>query len=95
MADRQGIPLAALLTAANVNEGTVLARVLDAIAPIRRPRGRPGRPRQRPAKVHADKAYDSRRCRADARQRGILPASCHGLPAEGWTRAKSWAATAG
>ena len=29
--------------------------------------------RRRPAKVHADKAYDHRRCRAYLRQRGIRP----------------------
>ena len=73
MADRRGTPLAALLTAANVNEGTVFARALDAIAPIHQPRGHPGRPRRRPAKVHADKAYDSRHCRVEARRRHITP----------------------
>ncbi len=39
-----------------------------------------GRPRQRPAKLHADKGYDYRRCRAHLRQRGIKsrmwPARC-------------------
>jgi len=71
--DRDGTPLAVLQTAANVNEGTVLAALLDAVTPIRRPRGQPGRPRRRPAKLHADKAYDSRRCRAEARRRHITP----------------------
>jgi len=32
---------------------------LDAIKPIRRPRGRP---RKRPEKLHADKAYDDKKC---------------------------------
>ena len=60
VADRRGAPLAAFSTAANVNEGTVLARLVDAIPPLKQPHGRPGRPRRRPAKLHADKAYASR-----------------------------------
>jgi IS5 family transposase len=34
---------------------------------------RPGRPRKRPGKLHADKAYDCRRCRRACRRRGITP----------------------
>src|SRR5207253_2479532 len=44
--------------------------LVDAVAPIRQPRGRP---RRRPAKFHADKASDSARCRAALRRRGIVP----------------------
>jgi transposase len=44
--------------------------VLNDIPPIRMP---VGRRRRRPGKVHADKAYDHRRCRAYLRQRGIRP----------------------
>ena len=71
MVDRQGTPLAVWLTAANVNEGPLLAAIVDAIEPICRPRGRPGRPRRRPDKLHADKAYASRSNRQALRQRGI------------------------
>ena len=35
--------------------------------------GRPGRPRKRPAKLHADKAYDSSELRRALRARGITP----------------------
>jgi transposase len=35
--------------------------------------GRRGRPRRRPDKVHADKAYDARANRAGLRARGIQP----------------------
>jgi transposase len=70
VSDRQGIPLVSLATAANVNDGTVLLDAVDAIPPIKRPRGRP---RRRPDKLHADKAYDSRQRRADLRRRGITP----------------------
>ncbi len=48
----------------------MLERLVDAIPPIRQPRGRP---RRRPDKLHADKAYDSRRCRRALRRRGITP----------------------
>ena len=68
--DRQGIPLAGLPTAANVNEGTVLERLVEAIPPIKQPRGRP---RRRPDKLHADLGYASRRNRALLRRRGIAP----------------------
>jgi hypothetical protein len=44
--------------------------VLDDIPAIRMPTGRR---RCRPAKVHADKAYDQRRCRRYLRRRGIRP----------------------
>ena len=36
-------------------------------------RQRRGRPRKRPDKLHADKAYDFRRCRQDLRRRGMTP----------------------
>jgi IS5 family transposase len=35
--------------------------------------GNRGRPRRRPAKLHADKGYDHRRCRRECRERGIQP----------------------
>jgi len=35
--------------------------------------GKRGRPRRRPDKLHADKAYDHRRCRTACRRRGIAP----------------------
>lgn len=70
MVDRAGIPLAVTLSAANVNDCKMLAVTLDAIAPVR---GKPGRPRRRPLKLHADKGYDYAFCRAACRQRGIVP----------------------
>jgi transposase len=70
MVDREGTPLTILLTAANVNETTMLEATVDAVQPIK---GRTGRPRKRPDKLHADKGYDSRKNRAALRQRGITP----------------------
>nr|MBA2449552.1 GAF domain-containing protein [Chloroflexota bacterium] len=71
--DRSGIPLAVRLSAANVHDSKVLEPLVDAIPPIVGPRGRPGRPRFRPAKLHADKAYDSAEKRRALRARGITP----------------------
>ena len=46
---------------------------MDTISPIKGPNGRPGRPRKRPKKLHADKGYDFPRCRKALRKRGITP----------------------
>jgi IS5 family transposase len=51
----------------------LLEAVVDAIPPIKGSRGRPGRPRKRPAKLHLDKGYDYPRCRTALRRRGITP----------------------
>ena len=66
--DRQGIPLAVLLSAANVHDSVLLEAVIDRIPPVRQPRGRP---RCRPGKLHADKAFDVPRCRRALRRRHI------------------------
>ncbi len=68
--DRKGIPLSVTHSAANVHDSKVLEEAVDAISPIRRPLGRP---RKRPNKLHADKAYDFSRCREALRKRGITP----------------------
>ena len=57
-------------TAANVHDSKALEEAVDAISPVRRPRGRP---RKRPKKLHADKGYDSGLCRKALRKRGITP----------------------
>jgi transposase len=71
--DRKGIPLAVRLAAANVHDSKLLEPLVDAIPPIIGPRGRPGRPRFRPTKLHADKAYDSAEKRRALRARDITP----------------------
>jgi IS5 family transposase len=68
--DRDGIPLSVIHSGANVHDSKVLEEAVDAIEPIKRPRGRP---RKRPKKLHADKGYDFPRCRRDLRKRGIIP----------------------
>jgi len=66
LTDRNGLPLAFVLTGANVHDSVPLAELLDAIAPAK---GRHGRPWQRPDMLHADKSYNAKRCR----QRSIQP----------------------
>ena len=71
MVGASGVPLAAVSSAANAHDSRVLLEVLDAIEPLRRCRR--GRPRKRPAKLHADKAYGSADLRAALRRRGVTP----------------------
>jgi transposase len=68
--DGQGIPLAVSLTGANRHDVTQLVPLVDAIPPIR---GRVGRPRFRPDRLYADRAYDSKADRIALRLRGIAP----------------------
>lgn len=56
-------------SAANVHDSMLLECLLDEIEPIKGP-GR-GRPRKRPEKLHADKAYDDKKCARALRKRGI------------------------
>jgi hypothetical protein len=62
-----------VLSGANVHDSKVLEEAVDAIEPIKQPRGRPGRPRKHPKKLHADKGYDFPRCRKALRERSITP----------------------
>jgi len=68
--DKRGVPLSVMTSAANVHDDSmVFEELLDAIEePIKRPRGRP---RKRPEKLHADKAYDDKKCARALRKRGI------------------------
>lgn len=68
MVDRAGLPLATLLTGANRHDSVVFEALLDAIPSIKTPAGQR---RKRPAKLHADKAYDIPRCRRALAQRRI------------------------
>ena len=84
------------LSAANVHDVRMMEATVDAVEPIKRPRGRP---RQRPAKLHGDKAYDSAAARASLRRRGIVARlarrgieSCEKLGRHRWVveRTHSW-----
>jgi transposase len=64
-------PLAIVVTAGQCGDAPQFTAVMDAIAV---PRAGQGRPRRRPDRVLADKAYSSRAIRAWLRQRGIAAA---------------------
>jgi transposase len=68
--DGRGTPLAATVTAANENDIKQLEPLVDAVPPVR---GRRGRPRRRPERLYADRAYDSEPHRRRLRRRGIRP----------------------
>lgn len=61
-------PLSVVITAGQRGDSPQFQAVLEA---IRVPRPGPGRPRTRPRRVRADKAYGSRSNRAYLRRRGI------------------------
>ena len=58
------------LTGANMHDSRMLEPLVDAVPPIRQSWGPP---RKRPSKLHADKAYDHRRCRDALTRRHIQP----------------------
>jgi Transposase DDE domain len=75
LVDGNGTPLAVCLSAANTHDSLLLEQVVDTVAPLKGPRDRRGRPRNRPVKLHLDKAYDDPRCRRALRRRGITRGS--------------------
>ena len=58
-----------IVSAANVNDSTLLKDVLDSLRAIRQPLGRP---RRWPSKLHGDKGYDYRSCRELVGRRGMI-----------------------
>jgi hypothetical protein len=81
--DGGGLPLTAVVTAANVNDTTTFQAVVDDIPLIRTPSGRR---RCRPGKLHADKGYDS----------ALIVSGCGGVgsgrgsPGVGSSRRRGW-----
>jgi transposase len=70
MTDAQGVPLAATVTAANVNEVTQVFSVLTAMPPVG---GKPGPKRRKPKRLQGDRGYDSEPVRQALRGMGITP----------------------
>ena len=66
--------MAIRLTEANRHDVTQLVALVEAIPPVR---GKVGRPRQRPASVQGDRAYDSEPHRRQLRAKGIAPVLAH------------------
>ena len=66
----RGIRLAVSLTGGNRNDITQLMHLVQAIPPVR---GRRGRPRQRPDRLYAGRAYDHDKYRRQVRAKGITP----------------------
>ena len=69
--DKNGTPLAVVLSGANIHDSMMLEATLDAIPCVRS--GKRGRPCRKPKKLHADKGYDYKRCRDAVKKRGITP----------------------
>jgi transposase len=70
LADGHGIPLVLLLTKANQHDSKLQGPLIEAVPPVWQCAGRP---RKRPAKLHADKGYDFAHCRLALRRRQIVP----------------------
>ncbi len=70
LTDAQGIPLAATVTAANVNEVTQVFDVLTSMPPVG---GKPGPKREKPQRLQGDAGYDSEPVRQLLRWLGITP----------------------
>jgi transposase len=70
LSDANGVPLAAGISAANVNDTITLPALVRGIPAIR---SRRGPRRQRPVKLHADKGYESAANRLFLSGRGIIP----------------------
>jgi transposase len=69
VSDRRGIPLAVVLSTANVHDSMVFEELIDAVEPLKRPRGRP---RKRPEKLHAyPRLTTTKKCKGALRRRGI------------------------
>ena len=70
LTDASGIPPALIPTPANRHDRRLLEPLIEAVPPIRQCIGRP---RKRPAMLHADKGYDFDACRRTLRRRRIEP----------------------
>jgi transposase len=70
LTDAQGIPLAAEVTAANVNEVTQVFQVLTDLRPVG---GKPGPKREKPDRLQGDRGYDSEPVRRVLRWLGVTP----------------------
>ena len=68
LVDGQGIPLGVHLSPANLAESQLAE---DTVAQVAVPRAGPGRPKQKPLRIVADRGYDSRALWERLKRRGI------------------------
>lgn len=72
--DRNGLPLSLGISGANMHDSLGLEPLVRGIPAVR---SRRGPRRRRPAKLHADKAYDYNHLRRWLRERGIFHRIAH------------------
>lgn len=83
----------AVVSAANVHDSRLMLPLRDSLAPVR---GTRGRPRTRPEKFHADKAYETRpTTSAGYARRSPAAASRSASPTRASSLPSGWVATAG
>ena len=70
LCDATGAPLAVSLTGGNRNDVTQLLPLIDGVEPVK---GKRGRPRRRPERLLADRAYDHDKYRRELWARGVKP----------------------
>ncbi|AMV39228.1 Transposase DDE domain protein [Planctomyces sp. SH-PL62] len=88
--DAAGLPLAAVTAPGKRPEFTQLERAVDAVPPVRGPRGRP---RRRPDEMYADRGFDSKANRDALRRRGVRPMIARiRTPHSGGPGRRRWAA---
>ena len=75
LVDARGLILHTLLSPANTHDSVQFEPLLETNPGVRAHRHRPGRPRRRPDKLHADKGYDYPRCRVTCTSVGSKSAS--------------------
>jgi hypothetical protein len=83
LVDGQGIPLGAQLASASPAEVTLAEAT---VAAVRVPCWGPGRPRQKPKRIIADRAYDSNPLRDRLQKRGIELLVPHRRNRQRWWR---------
>src|SRR5262245_30759225 len=87
LTDAHGIPLAATVTAANVNEVTQVFQVLTRMPAVG---GKPGPKRQKPERLQGDRRHDSEPVRRLLRWLGITPILAERDTAVGWACSAGW-----
>lgn len=89
LSDRAGIPLAVVVSAANVHDSQALKPLVKAIPSMK---SRRGPRRRRPAKLHTDKAYDQPELREWVARRGIaVRIARKGIEPTDWLGRHRWA----